>query len=106
MESGKPKCVKPQVDLCWALGDPHFRTWDNAYFDFMGTCTYTFATVCGNVGDLPRFTVRIKNDNRGNVRVSYVGQVTFLTGPHTIVVRKGEFGHVRVSGDYYSENTF
>ncbi|XP_075697037.1 IgGFc-binding protein-like [Rhinoderma darwinii] len=96
MESGKPKCVKPQVDLCWASGDPHFRTWDNAYFDFMGTCTYTFATVCGDVGDLPKFTVQIKNDNRGNVRVSYVGQVTFQTGPHTIVVKKGEIGHVRV----------
>ncbi|XP_040269674.1 IgGFc-binding protein-like [Bufo bufo] len=96
MERGKPKCVKPQVDLCWASGDPHFRTWDNAYFDFMGTCTYTFATVCGDVGDLPRFTVQIKNDNRGNLRVSYVGQVTVLTGPHTIVAKKGEFGYIRV----------
>ncbi|XP_073426567.1 IgGFc-binding protein-like [Dendrobates tinctorius] len=96
MESGKPKCVKPQVDLCWASGDPHFRTWDKKYFDFMGTCTYNFATVCGDVGDLPKFTVRIKNDNRGNVRVSYVGQVTMISSPHTITIRKGEFGRVRV----------
>ncbi|KAG8570023.1 hypothetical protein GDO81_014651 [Engystomops pustulosus] len=96
MENRQPSCVKPQVDLCWALGDPHLRSWDNTYFDFMGTCTYTFATVCGDVGDLPRFTIRIKNDNRGNVRVSYVGQVTILTGPHTIMIKKGEFGHIRV----------
>ncbi|KAM4016701.1 IgGFc-binding protein-like isoform 2-T2 [Anomaloglossus baeobatrachus] len=96
MERGTPKCVKPQVDLCWAAGDPHFRTWDKKYFDFMGTCTYTFATVCGDVGDLPKFTVRIKNDNRGNVRVSYVGQVTLISGPHTVTIMKGEFGRVRV----------
>ncbi|XP_066465360.1 IgGFc-binding protein-like [Eleutherodactylus coqui] len=96
MESGKPKCVKPQLDLCWASGDPHIRTWDNTYFDFMGTCTYTFATVCGDVKDLPKFTIQTKHDNRGNVRVSYVGQVTFITGPHTIVAKKGEIGHVRV----------
>ncbi|XP_077112444.1 IgGFc-binding protein-like [Ranitomeya variabilis] len=96
MENRKPKCVKPQVDLCWASGDPHFRTWDKKYFDFMGTCMYNFAMVCGDVGDLPKFTVRIKNDNRGNVRVSYVGQVTMISDPHTITIRKGEFGRVRV----------
>ncbi|CAN2388181.1 binding of sperm to zona pellucida, partial [Pristimantis euphronides] len=96
MENGKPICVKPQSDLCWASGDPHFRTLDNRYFDFMGTCTYIFAKVLADVEDLPNFTVLIKNDNRGNVRVSYVGQVTLLTEPHTIVAKKGEFGFVRV----------
>ncbi|KAG9482832.1 hypothetical protein GDO78_011459 [Eleutherodactylus coqui] len=99
IESGKPNCVKPQVDLCWASGDPHFRSLDNIYFDFMGTCTYTFATVCGDVKDLPKFTIQTKHDNRGNVRVSYVGQVTFITGPHTIVAKKGEIGHVRVNDE-------
>ncbi|XP_077312503.1 IgGFc-binding protein-like [Lithobates pipiens] len=97
MENGKPKCVKPQVDLCWASGDPHFRTFDLVYYDFMGTCTYTFAKVCGDVDkDLPKFSVQFKSDNRGNVRVSYVGQVTLQTGGHTIVVKKGEHGYVRV----------
>ncbi|KAM5132323.1 IgGFc-binding protein-like [Mantella aurantiaca] len=97
IESGKPKCVKPQVDLCWAAGDPHFRTFDNVYYDFMGICTYMFAKVCGDVDkDLPTFSVQIKNDNRGNVRVSYIALVTLQTGGHTIVVKKGEYGYVRV----------
>ncbi|XP_072283431.1 IgGFc-binding protein-like [Pyxicephalus adspersus] len=97
IENGKPKCVKPQVDVCWALGDPHFCTFDNECYDFMGTCTYVFAKVCGDVDkDLQTFSVQIKNDNRGNVRVSYVGQVTLETGGHTIVIKKGEYGYVRV----------
>ncbi|XP_018426233.1 PREDICTED: IgGFc-binding protein-like [Nanorana parkeri] len=46
--------------------------------------------------DLQTFSVQIKNDNRGNAQVSYVGQVTLQTGGHTIVVKKGEYGYVRV----------
>ncbi|XP_075046014.1 IgGFc-binding protein-like [Mixophyes fleayi] len=97
MENGKPKCVRQKMDVCWATGDPHFCSFDNVYYDFMGTCTYTLASFCGAVEEgLPTFTILIKNDNRGNVRVSYVSQVTFKTGIHTIVVKKQEVGYVRV----------
>ncbi|KAM3921837.1 IgGFc-binding protein-like [Leptodactylus fuscus] len=96
MKNGITACTKPEVDLCWAAGDPHLFTLDKVYYDFMGTCTYTFATVSGDVGDLPKFTIQMKQENRGNVRVSYVGEVYMLTGPHRIVIRKGEYGHIRV----------
>ncbi|XP_069804822.1 IgGFc-binding protein-like [Dendropsophus ebraccatus] len=96
MEGGKPKCVKPQVAVCWASGDPHYHTWDNVYYDFMGTCTYMLATVCVNDGGLPEFSVLAKNENQGNLRISFVGAITFRTGPHTIVIKKGEYGYIRV----------
>ncbi|KAM9299516.1 IgGFc-binding protein-like [Gastrophryne carolinensis] len=98
MENKKPKCVRPQVDLCWASGDPHFYTFDRKYYDFMGTCTYKFAVVCGDVDpDLPKFAVNIKNDNRGSVHVSYIGQVSLEIGEYNILIKKGEYGFVRVN---------
>ncbi|XP_068097894.1 IgGFc-binding protein-like [Hyperolius riggenbachi] len=97
MDNGTPTCVKPQVDLCWASGDPHFCSFDKRCYDFMGTCTYVFTEVCGDVDSrLQKFSSKIKQENRGNPRVSYVGEVILQTGGHTVVVKKGENGYVRV----------
>ncbi|KAF4523149.1 hypothetical protein B566_EDAN002404 [Ephemera danica] len=34
------QCVDAGEPFCWAMGDPHYRTFDNKRFDFMGRNTY------------------------------------------------------------------
>ncbi|XP_073179617.1 IgGFc-binding protein-like [Lepidochelys kempii] len=94
---GHPVCVAESESTCWAQGDPHYHTFDGRNFDFMGTCTYTIAKTCGSDSTLPSFSVKAKNDNRGNTRVSYVGYVTVEVYNVTISVVRYETGFVRVN---------
>ncbi|KAM9827439.1 zonadhesin-like [Neosynchiropus ocellatus] len=43
-------CVMPcgGSQDCVVSGDPHYMTFDDKYFTFMGTCTYTLARNCAN----------------------------------------------------------
>lgn len=100
MKNGHPSCVSKPVTgssgTCWAMGDPHYRTFDGRRFDFMGTCTYVIATNCGKDDNLPAFEVLAKNENRGSLRVSYVGLVIVKVYDTTITIARSETGHVRV----------
>ncbi|XP_066575341.1 IgGFc-binding protein [Amia ocellicauda] len=100
MKDGYPSCVKVQEKpkgTCWAMGDPHYRTFDGHYYNFMGTCTYTIAKNCQSNDGLPAFEVEAKNENRGSVRVSYVATVIVKVYGYTITVVRSEFGRVRVN---------
>nr|XP_023969251.2 IgGFc-binding protein-like [Chrysemys picta bellii] len=94
---GRPECVAESESTCWAQGDPHYHTFDGRNFDFMGTCTYTIAKTCGSDSTLPSFSVKAKNDNRGNTRVSYVGYVMVEVYNVTVSVVRDETGFVRVN---------
>ncbi len=100
MKDGYPSCVpKPAENnygTCWAMGDPHYQTFDGRRFDFMGTCTYVIAKNCGKDDQLPAFEVLAQNENRGSLRVSYVAVVTVKVYGFTITVARSETGHVRV----------
>ncbi|XP_043936384.1 IgGFc-binding protein-like [Protopterus annectens] len=96
---GEAVCIPESSVVCWAKGDPHYKTFDGKNYDFMGTCTYTIAKTCGNDVTLPFFNVEAKNDNRGSTHVSYVSSVTIEVYDITISVVKGEYGKIRVNNN-------
>ncbi|CAC5361395.1 unnamed protein product [Mytilus coruscus] len=59
---------------CSASGDPHYRSFDGQVLHFMGTCKYTLSQYV-NPSSTCRFHVQVKNENRGNKRVSYTRSV-------------------------------
>uniref|UniRef100_A0A8C3SMJ9 Fc fragment of IgG binding protein n=1 Tax=Chelydra serpentina TaxID=8475 RepID=A0A8C3SMJ9_CHESE len=100
MTNGRPVCVGTSVATCWALGDPHYRTFDGRNYDFMGTCTYTLVKTFSSDSALPAFHVTAKNENRGNQRVAYVGFVTMQVYGYTVSVVRNEYGLVRVNAQH------
>uniref|UniRef100_K7FKH3 Fc fragment of IgG binding protein n=1 Tax=Pelodiscus sinensis TaxID=13735 RepID=K7FKH3_PELSI len=97
MVDGHPVCMAESESTCWAQGDPHYHTLDGRNFDFMGTCTYTIAKTCGPDSTLPPFSIKAKNDNRGNTHVSYVGHVTVEVYNVTVSMVRYEMGFIRVN---------
>ncbi|XP_062841259.1 IgGFc-binding protein-like [Trichomycterus rosablanca] len=91
-------CVRIETAICWAVGDPHYKTFDGKYFDLQGTCTYTVSTTVKTEKNLVPFTILAKNNNRGSNYVSYVRTVSVNVYNYTVVASK-QAGMVQVDGE-------
>ena len=59
--------------LCYASGDPHYRTFDAQMIHFQGICKYDLASPKMEYPGLPYFRVLTKNEERNdNNVVSYI----------------------------------
>lgn len=101
MKGDSAICVKKpphtQEGTCWAMGDPHYRTFDGYYYTFMGCCTYTMVKNCQVDGEHPAFEVDAQNNKLTSSKVTFVGKVIIKVYGYTMTIVQSEFGLVRVS---------
>ncbi|XP_036355134.1 uncharacterized protein LOC115229549 [Octopus sinensis] len=62
-------CNASKPCICKVSGDLHYDTFDGQLIHFMGTCKYTLATI-KNGSNNTYFSVEVKNEHRGNNRIS------------------------------------
>lgn len=103
MKGNSPTCVNRPPGTCWAMGDPHYLTFDGDYFSFMGSCTYTMVKNCHVDEKYPAFEVDTKNSKLACSNVTFVGKVIIKAYGYTITIMRSEFGLVRVSRIFLCE---
>uniref|UniRef100_A0A8C9YAT7 VWFD domain-containing protein n=1 Tax=Sander lucioperca TaxID=283035 RepID=A0A8C9YAT7_SANLU len=47
VSEGQGVCIPDSNAICWATGDPHYRTFDGWDYSFQGTCTYVLVNTTG-----------------------------------------------------------
>ncbi|XP_067879874.1 zonadhesin-like [Heterodontus francisci] len=72
---------------CIISGDPHYITFDNRMFTFLGTCTYTLARTCHNNNE-PWFSIEGKNEERGLPGATYLRKLYVTVDNITITLMK------------------
>ena len=74
-----------EIAVCYASGDPHFRTFDAKMIHFQGICKYDMASPKQAYPGLDNFNVYIKTEERhDNNIVSYVGYMEILVFGYVI----------------------
>uniref|UniRef100_A0A8C9SDT8 Si:dkey-65b12.6 n=1 Tax=Scleropages formosus TaxID=113540 RepID=A0A8C9SDT8_SCLFO len=79
-DTGTAICVPRSKTSCWAIGDPHYQTFDGTIFGFQGTCSYT--VIDGVISNIP---LSLESDSikfrqsgiRGIMETDFGFQVTF-----------------------------
>ncbi|XP_055757341.1 IgGFc-binding protein-like [Salvelinus fontinalis] len=87
VQGGELDCYPTSSQDCVISGDPHYNTFDDRFYSFMGTCTYTLARTCkNNTG--PWFSVEGKNEERGLAGVSYLKKLYVTVDGITVTLMK------------------
>uniref|UniRef100_A0A673Y3K0 Zonadhesin, like n=1 Tax=Salmo trutta TaxID=8032 RepID=A0A673Y3K0_SALTR len=87
VQGGELDCYPTSSQDCVISGDPHYNTFDDKFYSFMGTCTYTLARTCkNNTG--PWFSVEGKNEERGLAGVSYLKKLYVTVDGITVTLMK------------------
>ncbi|XP_078495887.1 IgGFc-binding protein-like [Ciona intestinalis] len=85
--------VTPTFKSCYAVGDPHYCTFDGKRFDYQGVCSYVLvkASSVPHGSNLRPFVVEVDNEHRGgNTRVSWLRKVIVRVGGIIIELLKGK----------------
>uniref|UniRef100_A0A8C8RVE9 Alpha-tectorin n=1 Tax=Pelusios castaneus TaxID=367368 RepID=A0A8C8RVE9_9SAUR len=83
-------CYPVKFGVLWVFGNPHYHIFDGLTFDSKGTCKYTLSKYCGPPGNLPDFTVKVENEHRGSITVSWTRLVELdVYGEHIAVAVNG-----------------
>ncbi|KAK3094138.1 hypothetical protein FSP39_024610 [Pinctada imbricata] len=85
----------PNPCTCRASGDPHYKTFDGQWIHFQGVCKYLLTELI-NAYDPCWLSVSVKNENRGNKRVSFTRSIDVQLKKAHIRLRKN--GHVEING--------
>ncbi|KAM9226326.1 IgGFc-binding protein [Dugong dugon] len=98
VQDGLLGCYPDRFGTCEGSGDPHYVSFDGRRFDFMGTCTYLLAGLCGQNATLPDFRVLVENEHRGSQTVSYTRAVRVEARGVELAVRREYPGKVLLDG--------
>ncbi|KAJ8289737.1 hypothetical protein GJAV_G00004700 [Gymnothorax javanicus] len=98
LEDNNPVCVPQSIVSCWAMGDPHYQTFDGLIFDFQGTCSYTLVKTTGKDKTLPAFSIETRNSMRGSPRGSFVKSVLIKLLGHEIYIPYMDRGKILIDG--------
>ncbi|XP_068590666.1 IgGFc-binding protein-like [Cebidichthys violaceus] len=98
VSEGQGVCVPDSKALCWATGDPHYKSFDDFSYSFQGTCTYVLVNTTGLDPSLPEVTVITKNELRGNPDGSFVRSATVEMLGHQITLPTTDRGFILVDG--------
>ncbi|TSO05462.1 IgGFc-binding protein [Bagarius yarrelli] len=100
---GSPAPGNPpaKVGVCWVMGDPHYRTFDGSYYNFMGNCTYIMAKNCDIDSFHPAFEVQTENERLGSSKATAVSKVIVNVYGNNITIVRHEFGVVRIRDSFW-----